>query len=359
MNIVKYHSIKKINREALVNMGADIDWYIYLETYHNSYEFTYYAFYRGNELVAVLTGFVLRKLDVQEYIPEKYKKIINGIRIFNRQALYYDVYFIVKPLSSGEGIYIKDKNNDNVTSIFIKFLAYCYTMENYDSVYITNLYQVNLLNALEKNNFVSFDFYPNTVLQLKSENFNDYLKTLKKKKRWDIKNKMKKMKEYGIEFQFRLAKEISEEYYLSIYKLYLNTKNKSNAIASPINYDFESFKGLRNLCTNYKFILFEYGGELVAFGLIVVHNETEITLKHVGMDYVHSVPSYAYFNIFYLTIQFAIENKHEKIYFGSTTYDVKKDIGCELIPNKSLINFNPSGVGKLNYYLTKRVVGGS
>lgn len=65
-------------------------------------------------------------------------------------------------------------------------------MENYDSVYITNLYQVNLLNALEKNNFVSFDFYPNTVLQLKSENFNDYLKTLKKKKRWDIKNKMKK-----------------------------------------------------------------------------------------------------------------------------------------------------------------------
>ncbi|NPC94211.1 hypothetical protein HOO54_18795 [Bacillus sp. WMMC1349] len=168
---------------------------------------------------------------------------------------------------------------------------------------------------------------------------------------------MKKMKEYGIEFQFQLANEISEEYYVNIYRLYLNTKNKSNAVPSPINYNFESFRCLRNMCSNYKFILFEYKGEPVAFGLIVVHNENEITLKHVGMDYVHSVPSYAYFNIFYLTIQFAIENRYKKIYFGSTTYDVKKDIGCELIHNKALINFRPSGLGKLNYYLTKRVGG--
>ncbi|KIU05664.1 hypothetical protein P8797_21610 [Bacillus subtilis] len=191
MNIVKYHSIKKINREALENLGVDIEWYIYLETYHNSYEFTYYAFYRRNELVAVLTGFVFRKLDVQEYIPEKYKKVIKGIRVFNRQALYYDVYFIVKPLSSGEGIYIKDKDTENVTSIINHLLAHFYKIENYDSVYITNLYDLSLLNAFEKNDFISFDFYPNTVLQLKTTNFDEYLKTLKKKKRWDIKNKIK------------------------------------------------------------------------------------------------------------------------------------------------------------------------
>lgn len=100
--------------------------------------------------------------------------------------------FIVKPLSSGEGIYIKDKDTENVTSIINHLLAHFYKIENYDSVYITNLYDLSLLNAFEKNDFISFDFYPNTVLQLKTTNFDEYLKTLKKKKRWDIKNKIKK-----------------------------------------------------------------------------------------------------------------------------------------------------------------------
>lgn len=81
---------------------------------------------------------------MQEYIPEKYKKVIKGIRVFNRQALYYDVYFIVKPLSSGEGIYIKDKDTENVTSIINHLLAHFYKIENYDSVYITNLYDLSI-----------------------------------------------------------------------------------------------------------------------------------------------------------------------------------------------------------------------
>ncbi|WP_052009250.1 hypothetical protein [Listeria grayi] len=86
------------------------------------------------------------------------------------------------------------------------------------------LFITNLPDNISGMEGITFPYLPNTKLELQYDNFNDYLQSLKKKKRWDLKNKRNIFLDKGNKVIIRANSEIID--YKDIYNLYIQTEGK-------------------------------------------------------------------------------------------------------------------------------------
>jgi len=82
-------------------------------------------------------------------------------------------------------------------------------------------------------------------------------------------------------------------------------------------------------------------GKIIGF-MLTLFNGKELISALIGLDYDYNREYSIYFNLFYKTIELAIEAGMEKIDMGITTLDPKKNMGSgTVVLNMYMKHFNP------------------
>jgi hypothetical protein len=222
----------------------------------------------------------------------------------------------------------------------IEFQKNIFDSKTAEGIFFTNvdIYDMHL----SVDNTISFPYYPNTILKLPFESFDDYLNNQKAKRRWDIKNKQKIFSEQGCSIEVIQNSKINEEDFSILYELYANTEKDNFETINYQHYcDCDKFQSFKYLTDDFIWIIAKLNGKIIGFALLV-HDESKLTLKHVGLEYSVNRQTYSYFNLFYRAIKFGIDNHYRYIICGSTTYGVKVSLGCELIDRTAYISIDKS-----------------
>ncbi len=113
-----------------------------------------------------------------------------------------------------------------------------------------------------------------------------------------------------------------------IYRLYLNTYNHGEMQFEKLNLDY-----FRNTAPISRYLLVYFQGELIGFAQWL-QKDGSICGKYLGMDYGKGKPHGIYFAIMLQMIRIAIREGCREIDFGVSGYEVKRRLGCELVPTR-------------------------
>ena len=327
------------NQWKNIEISRDIQhmWLKTCEKAIKNYTPIYYVKESEGNIDFIAVGNLIRKLDCLHFIQndDVVQKILEKRKLDN-DYYKYDVLFIGGPMSMEAGTYFSE--NVDYNDVFQEFQKNIFDSKIAEGIFFTN---VDIHDRhLSGNNTISFPYYPNTMLKLPFESFDDYLNNQKAKRRWDIKNKQKLFNEQGCSIEIIQNSKINEVNFSILYELYANTENNNFETINYQHYcDCDKFQSFKYLTDDFIWIIAKQNGRIIGFALLV-HDESKLTLKHVGLDYSVNRQTYLYFNLFYRAIKFGIDNHYRYIICGSTTYDVKVSLGCELINRTAYISID-------------------
>lgn len=289
----------------------------------------YFIDYDENNINYIVVSTLVHHLDCLNYISdEELKNEIVNRRKEDENYFYFNVLFISTPMSNFPGIIHNKFSNEQLKNEIIK---YCKDMINIDAIFYCGILDYEgSIEDKDKEYDLTFPYYPNTVLDLNFSNFDDYLASLNRKKRWDLKNKQKIFLSKNC--RTVLVDNSKMENYLSLYELHHSTESKNDQYVNYTTYDEkDQFKSYALLDDKYKWLIaYNENDKIIGFVLLVVDNDI-ILFKSVGLDYEYNNTTYTYFNLYHDAIKYAIDNSIRTMYCGTTTYDVKQRLGCKLI----------------------------
>ena len=318
------------------------------------------AFYYVEENNGVIDTFIvsniIEKLDCSLFIgDESVVKQIVSRREVNPDFYKYKVLFIGAPMSMGPGAYLK--SGILFQDVFDRFKEYVFNHKDIDGIFFTNSSVNN--ERIQSEYLMSFPYYPNTLLSLPFQNFEEYLNSRKKKKRWDIKKKKQIFSDKKCLIEIIPNSQILNTEYEKLFNLYQNTEKNNPDTVNYLHYSSnDKFRSLKSLGDDYKWIIVKQFDNIIAFALLVADGNV-LNFKHVGLDYSVNRDTYSYFNLFYSAIKFAIENGFDFMQCGSTTYEVKLSLGCQVIDREATIIFNHKTNEKLMEFFKSFRFGGS
>lgn len=291
-----------------------------------------FKIYKKNDFIGVAMISIVRRLDWTKYL---WKPVTPFFKIFGK----FDFGFLEVPFSNIPGLLTKEGIDRSERGIIINALcAYIQKSLHLDTLCIKIDNSVRLADDSPCcKNMAPLKFYPNTLLKYPYKSFDDFLNSLTRKKwrRWRVDKRA--LAKYG--GRVEVCHDISGVY-SNIYDLYKKTsdvvKKKPHYMEMPvaINQDFFAklplFSKLKPAA-----VLVKVDDTIVAYSLLLQGGST-IFFKAVGLDYDLSYKTRAYFNLYYATLEYASQQKCDKVDFGITSYHFKKWIGCELHPTTYL-----------------------
>ena len=170
--------------------------------------------------------------------------------------------------------------------------------------------------------FTEFPISDNTYLSLHFTDFEDYLGSLSAAARRSVQNTMNKANRSKIQPLFTHEFSPWKETAQRLQRYLCEEHHEYRTFLSEQFYDALE----KRMKENAEMLLFLKEDIPIVFALSLNTRETSI-YKFVGSD-----PAYkkyqAYFLVYYEGIRRAIEKKQKRIYFGPSTYEFKKKIGC-------------------------------
>ncbi len=141
------------------------------------------------------------------------------------------------------------------------------------------------------------------------------------KTRNDLRRKLKA----SAALRFEEHDGLSVEYLARVHQLYLNTRNRS-----PIRFECLSPAYFLNTSALSIYILAFLNDRLVGFAQMLPKG-SKVVGKYLGMDYAVSREHELYFALYLHAMDICTHRGFKEIEFGETSYQFKKELGCELI----------------------------
>lgn len=188
--------------------------------------------------------------------------------------------------------------------------------------------QVPLLDPLQRRGFHKFESLPSTKLDIGFGNFEEYLKTLSKATRYDLRRKFKKVEQLA-----KIEMEVTDELdgtLDQVYELYSQTKAKGDIQFENVPKEFFS-RLSKNMPGKVKYFLWRLDQRLVAFVVGLVSKDFFLDY-YIGLDYSVAYDYHLYFLRFRDMMNWCLENKIKTYEMGTSSYEPKKRLGFELIP---------------------------
>jgi predicted N-acyltransferase len=186
-----------------------------------------------------------------------------------------------------------------------------------------------LMKPLARLGFHRIRSFPFVKLDIRFESFENYLRSLSRATRKDLKRKFKKVNgKVHIEMEVRSeVGDLLDE----VYALYLQTLKKSDVIFETIPKEF--FREVpRNIPEYAKFFLWRLDGRLVAFVFCLV-TERALLDKYIGMDYGVAYKYHLYFITFRDILRWCIAHGIRRYESPQLGYDPKKRLDFTFIPD--------------------------
>jgi predicted N-acyltransferase len=169
---------------------------------------------------------------------------------------------------------------------------------------------------------------PMTRMRLRYRDFEEYLNSLSKATRKDLRRKFRKI-EKASPIEREVVTDITP-YVDDIYPLYLQVHERSPQKFERLTKDY--FRALsEQMRERTRFFIWRFEGRIVAFSLCLVHNGT-IYDDYLGLDYSVALDLHLYFYTLRDIISWAIEQRLDWYVSSPLNYNPKLHLGCELVP---------------------------
>lgn len=299
-------------------------------------ELHYLQLFSGAEPKALVILHILRKLDLSEYMGKVVGRILSGIGVLGWRPWKVDIAFIEIPMSNLCGIQFAKGAESESLAIAEQVCGFVREKFKYDILCLKASPNVPAESLFDQLGMLGTEFLANMSLPIKGfTNFDAYVRSLKKQARVNLRSNQRVFKDAGgvielleqptqVDFE-RLAEKYQRtcEYHASL-----------GEIAVPIPVKKEFFESIFSLPTRRRRVFYaRLQGEIIGFGLAVDSGES-IYFTHCGLDYSKTVPSRAYFNLYYALIEYAISRGYEYVELGAQAYDVKRRLGGKAFGTK-------------------------
>ena len=180
--------------------------------------------------------------------------------------------------------------------------------------------------TLQGHRFTRLPGLPTAILDLPFETFEEYLASLSRATRKDMRRKMKAFREIRVEQRYAIE-DVADR----VAGLYAQTVANSDLRFEELPPEY--FVDLvRTMAPRATIFLYWQGEELLAFNLLVRDGQRLID-KYIGMHY-PAVPTFSlYFNTWLTNVRYCIEERIPVYQSGQALYGPKLRLGCRLSPN--------------------------
>ncbi|HEX8255515.1 MAG TPA: GNAT family N-acetyltransferase [Thermoanaerobaculia bacterium] len=171
----------------------------------------------------------------------------------------------------------------------------------------------------------AFASLPDTRLTLGYATFDDYLAALPSAARRNARSKLRRFAASGLRL------EVLDDFAAlapRLEVLYANVLRRAKVRLDRVDARF--FAEAAHWPETSLVTCFD-GNTLAGFLLVTAHDGEAIALR-VGLDYTRARDSFAYFAMHYEAIRHAIDRRYAAISFCQSTYGVKRELGCALVP---------------------------
>ncbi|HJT81240.1 MAG TPA: GNAT family N-acetyltransferase [Chthoniobacterales bacterium] len=184
------------------------------------------------------------------------------------------------------------------------------------------------LQTFSQNGYTRIPSMPLTRLELKYADFDQYLATLGKATRKNLRRKFRDAERAG-KIDLDIVNDVTP-YVNEIYPLYRQVHERSRLKFETLTPDY--FRRLsREMSDRTRFFIWRRHGKIIAFSLCFVHGDT-IYDEYLGMDYDVALDLHLYFYTLRDIISWAMSQRLR--YYSSTplNYDPKLHLKCDLVP---------------------------
>jgi predicted N-acyltransferase len=207
-----------------------------------------------------------------------------------------------------------------------------------------------LMKNLENLNYTKFPNIITYYLDVNWSTFEEYLESLKNRRRRAIKREIKDCLEDGVSIE---EESLSENIAKKLSELEANVSYKYTHTNNKLDPSF-FIKLMRYAKNNIRLLIARKNNEIVGFFLGLQQKDV-LDGYMVGLDYTAGKKAnFIYFNlVYYKTIQLAIDAKIKKIYYRYSSDQAKLNRGCRPEQTYSFIKCHDSHFGPLMNNLFK------
>jgi predicted N-acyltransferase len=195
-----------------------------------------------------------------------------------------------------------------------------------------------LCGLLKERGYENIHNLPKAEIKIKWKNFDEYLNSMRSNYRCKIVKSMDKCAKANISIQ--ILEDFSGHSH-DLKRLYDNVSRQAKEIQrEQLSESF--FRAIdKNLGDRSAILAAKKGDRIIGY-MLAIFNDKELIASLLGLDYDYNREYCIYFNLFYKTIELALERGMEKIDMGITTLDPKKDMGSDiLVLNMYMKHSNP------------------
>lgn len=289
----------------------------------------YPVVYDGDEIVAHACVYLITT-EVDLFAQGIIKKIITLIRRKWNNFFILRILECGSPISVGTTVSFKDGiNRPEALRILCRSIEDLAKELGVNFILFRDFYneELKFYAPLKERGYMTIHNLPKAEIKIRWKSFDEYLNSMRSEYRCKIIKNIDKCAKENVSFQV-INNFLDKTQELK--RLYDNVYNQAKEIKRErLN---ESFFQNMNKYLGEKIALISAtkDGRLIGYMLLLFSGKTLIS-KFPGLDYALNKKCGTYFNLFYKTIEIAIETGMNDIDMGITTLDPKKDMGSRIV----------------------------
>lgn len=311
----------------------------------------YFAVVTHGEIVVAWTYFFIdKKFAFHGVLRGKIGKLYEHFPIKFKSA------FISSPIAEYNNFHVSEDYIEKRDSIIEAMLVeiFAYLKKEKVKLYLIKDHISECTATIVRKKFVHLHFMPGTIIDLDSLcgydtiveedefeeiGFQNYVKSLKKKWRANIRNKMNNRKS-ELMVEVVPALQLTEKQNKKCHKLYLQTIEKQK-----IKHEYLSSKYFAECAQKFgeecSMLIARIDEKIVGCAQLLDNAESVINVR-MGMDYKYAKEYQVYYHLLYENIKYAIRNRKKYLFTSQTCYRPKLEVGAQLVPLHTYIHFtNP------------------
>ena len=344
-----------IDLDALVSTANVQHKSKYLQTLMNNLD----NHFKGHFVVASSNGEIV----AWSYLFIDQKFTFHGVfegflsTLYRLFPLKVNTAFLSSPVVEYNMIHISEKYQSQQGAIVDQMMSALLTQLRNDGVKMLILrdHLADYDSKVLSNDFKHLHFMPGTYVEFEGTHecgelcadgcaadcdcFEDYLMTLEKKWRANIRNKMNRRKD-DLVLEVVPSKSLSLEEKARCHELYTQTRDRQDLKHERLapSYFHECAVELGDCC---KMLVARVDDKIIGFAQLL-ENEDDVVNVRMGMDYQHNRDYNLYFHLLYENIRYCLCNKKKRLYTSQTSYRPKLEVGAKLLPLHTYFSFtNP------------------
>ena len=284
---------------------------------------------RSGKIRAVQPVFFVRQ-NLVEGVPGKIRSVVDLVRKKFPRFLTMRVLMVGSAAGTGD-LGASDEKDEAWVAEALHATLRTYSRQNKASLVVLKDFPAKYRLALESlrtNGYARIPSMPMTRLALRYHDWNEYLSTLSKATRKDLRRKFRKA-ERAPKIDMEIVSDITP-YVYEIYPLYLQVHERSPLKFETLTENYFAAIGQR-IPERARFFIWRQNGKIVAFSFCLVCDDT-IYDECIGLDYSVALDLYLYFYTLRDIISWSLQQGLKYYYSNPLNYGPKLHLRCELVP---------------------------